>query len=65
MPKKKKNPELESYVVIAKFSDNKYRQVLIKRENERAILNMIGFIEGAINVHDKPIEGLKININGE
>lgn len=65
MPKKKKNPELKDFIIIGKFSDGKCRQILVKSENMKTIINFIGFIEVGLRVNEKVIEGIDIESNGE
>lgn len=51
---------IESIVIVAKFSDGEYRQVLIDTTTEQDVLDAIMAIDGKIRVLDKPLDGIEI-----
>ena len=57
---KKKDPQVEAIIIVGKFSDNKYRQILLKMENMNLILHTVAALEGSIRILETPIEGIAI-----
>jgi K+/H+ antiporter YhaU regulatory subunit KhtT len=55
-----KTPKIQGLVLIATFSDQKCRQLLINERMQETILNLIASIDGEISVLDKVIEGIEI-----
>ena len=55
-------PKLGHIVVIGKFDDGKCRQILIGENTEEIVLSAIIASEGKINVYDKPIETIDIEL---
>lgn len=53
---------IERIAIIAKMSDGKYRQVLVKKENEIDILHAISSLnkDGSIDVLEKELEGVEL-----
>ena len=57
MPKKEK--EIDTIAVIAKFTDGSFQQVLLDKNTDKLILNTIMSAEGKISVRDTNIEGIE------
>jgi len=53
---------IDRIAIIAKMSDGKYRQILVKKENEIDVLHAISSLsdDGSINVLEKEIEGVEL-----
>lgn len=63
--KNKKEPIIENAIIIAKFSDGKCRQVLANKDTINAVLQIVGMMEGNINVLETPIETIDIEVNNK
>jgi hypothetical protein len=51
----KEQPKLIDIILIAKFTDNKCRQLAVKPETRKAILELIAIYEGEIRAIEEPI----------
>lgn len=53
---------IETIAVIAKMSDGKYRQIIVKKENQLEVLHKIASVSGgSINVLEKELDGIEFD----
>jgi hypothetical protein len=58
---KKKQPTLEGFVIVGKFSDGHGRQLLIDKATEDVVLTALTLFGQQIKVLDKVIDGIDID----
>ena len=49
---------IEKLAILVKTDDGKTRHLITKKENKRAILQMIAAVEGEIVITEQPAEGI-------
>jgi hypothetical protein len=57
--------DLESVVIIGKFSDGKCRQIFINEGTGKVIVEAIQEVEGVLSVHEEVLELVDITFSGE
>lgn len=56
-----KKTTIKSLAVLAECSDGKLRQILIKSETEKSVLDLISILELKVQLLEDPIEGYVLN----
>ena len=56
-------PKLKDFAIIGKFTDGKYRQILIKDDTKTNVLQLIQLLEPTFKIVDKPIESINFTEN--
>jgi len=54
----KETPTIKSMLIIGKFTDGKYRQIVCDKSTQAYLLDMIAVLHGKIQVIEKEIEGI-------
>ena len=57
--KKNKNPKFETVIVLAKFDNGEYHQVLLSKDDTGTILDTLYILQGTLRVNFKPVTELK------
>jgi len=63
VPGTPEKPGIDIMAILVKFTDGTYRQVVIERKTEKAILNVIVVMENQIRVLNDPLVGIEFNRN--
>lgn len=56
-------PKIKDFAIICKFTDGKYRQIIIKDETKTNVLQLIQLLEPTFTIVDKPIESIDFTKN--